>query len=190
MTLPEQRIAEIKERVANATSAQVTLTECPVGLFYRGDNLCLKSEYGNNEGRIDAYIVSSGEFFWGEAPQTIASQREQLVEPFDEDFITHARQDIPDLIAERDELIASRDLSNELAAQAISDLSIAHAEIERLRAALENLESDARQPQILYDKNGPQWTHQNSEFYDASYFLDKCNEIADTARAALGGNHE
>lgn len=57
------------------------LVNCPIGLFWCGDTLCLKTEYGNNEGRIDAYIVSSGEFFWGHAPQTIASQRAQMVTP-------------------------------------------------------------------------------------------------------------
>ena len=61
-----------------------TLAACPVGLFSAEDGeLCLKTEYGNNEGRIDAYIVSSGEFFWGAAPQTIASQRAQMVTPLD-----------------------------------------------------------------------------------------------------------
>jgi hypothetical protein len=63
------------------TAEPVTLAECPIGLFMYRDELCLKTEYGNNEGRIDAYIVSSGEFFWGDAPQTIASQRKQLVRP-------------------------------------------------------------------------------------------------------------
>jgi hypothetical protein len=62
--------------------SKVTLAECPVGLFVSKDGeLCLKTEYCNNEGRIDAYIVSSGEFFWGAAPQTIASQRAQMVTP-------------------------------------------------------------------------------------------------------------
>ena len=62
---------------------RVQLINCPVGLFlYRGQ-LCLKTEYGNNQGRLDAYIVSSGEFFWGDAPQTIESQRAQLVTPVD-----------------------------------------------------------------------------------------------------------
>lgn len=60
---------------------QKRLKDCPVGLFYFGDTLALKTEYGNNEGQIDAFIVSSGEFFWGAAPQTIASQREQMVTP-------------------------------------------------------------------------------------------------------------
>lgn len=60
----------------------VTLAECPIGLFLSaGGELCLKTEYGTNEGRIDAYIVSSGEFFWGDHPQTIASQRVQMVTP-------------------------------------------------------------------------------------------------------------
>lgn len=74
----------------------VTLAECPVGLFrssYGG--LCLKTEYGDNEGRIDAYIVSSGEFFWGDQPQTIASQRAQLVTPIDENRLLDAIRALP-----------------------------------------------------------------------------------------------
>lgn len=60
----------------------VTLAECPVGLFLSAyGELCLKTEYGNNQGRIDAYIVSSGEFFWGGQPQTISNQRVQKVMP-------------------------------------------------------------------------------------------------------------
>lgn len=44
----------------------VSLASCPIGLFMsEGGELCLKTEYGDNDGRIDAYIVSSGEFFWG-----------------------------------------------------------------------------------------------------------------------------
>jgi len=65
-----------------ASGMALPLDECPIGLFVSaGGELCLKTEYGNNEGRIDAYIVSSGEFFWGAAPQTIDSQRKQLVQP-------------------------------------------------------------------------------------------------------------
>lgn len=62
-------------------SETTTLAQCPIGLFLHEGELCLKTEYGNNEGRIDAYIVSTGEFFWGHAPQTIANQREQIVTP-------------------------------------------------------------------------------------------------------------
>jgi hypothetical protein len=64
----------------------VSLSDCPIGLFVSGrGTLCLKTEYGNNEGRIDAYIVSSGEFFWGASPQTIANQRQQMVRPIELD---------------------------------------------------------------------------------------------------------
>jgi hypothetical protein len=70
--------------------SKVTLAECPVGLFLYEGELCLKTEYGNNEGRIDAYIVSSGELFWGIHPQTIASQRAQLVTPV-ENVTLHKR---------------------------------------------------------------------------------------------------
>jgi len=65
-----------------ADGPAVPLEDCPIGLFWTdGGELCLRTEYGNNEGRIDAYIVSSGEFFWGKSPQTIASQRAQMVQP-------------------------------------------------------------------------------------------------------------
>lgn len=74
-----------------------TLAECPIGLFIAqggeladSGELCLKTEYGNNDGRIDAYIVSTGEFFWGTAPQTIASQRAQIVTPV-ENVTLHTR---------------------------------------------------------------------------------------------------
>lgn len=40
----------------------VPLRYCPVGLFIHGNDLCVKTEYGN-----EAYIVSSGEYFWGGA---------------------------------------------------------------------------------------------------------------------------
>ena len=70
------------ETVLTPSTVGVTLAQCPVGLFHsEGGSLCLKTEYGNNEGRIDAYIVDSGEFFWGPAPQTIAHQRAQIVFP-------------------------------------------------------------------------------------------------------------
>ena len=40
----------------------IPLRDCPVGLFMSGDTLCVKTEYGN-----EAYIVCSGEYFWGGA---------------------------------------------------------------------------------------------------------------------------
>jgi hypothetical protein len=68
----------------------LTLLECPIGLFWWGETLALKTEYGNNDGRIDAYIIESGEFFWGPQPQTIASQRATMVVPVDTDFALSA----------------------------------------------------------------------------------------------------
>lgn len=70
------------EHVLTESVIATTLDRCPIGLFRsEAGTLCLKTEYGNNEGRIDAYIVDSGEFFWGAAPQTIESQRAQVVYP-------------------------------------------------------------------------------------------------------------
>ena len=84
----EQAVAAWNRRAPGVTREPVvTLAECPIGLFVYGDTLCLKTEYGNNQGRIDAYIVVSGEFFWGDAPQTIATQRASLVAPLDTDAI-------------------------------------------------------------------------------------------------------
>jgi phytoene dehydrogenase-like protein len=61
---------------------EITLAECPVGLFVtQGGTLCLKTEYIDNDGVISAYIVATGEMFWGSHPQTIGNQRAQLVRP-------------------------------------------------------------------------------------------------------------
>ena len=40
----------------------VKLKDCPIGLFIKDGTLCVKTEYGN-----EAYIVWSGEYFWGGA---------------------------------------------------------------------------------------------------------------------------
>ena len=74
-------MGRVAEMMVVSWKRRTTLANCPVGLFISHGDLCLKSEYGNNEGRIDAYIVSSGEMFWGSAPQTIASQRAEMVTP-------------------------------------------------------------------------------------------------------------
>ncbi len=43
-----------------------TFGELPSGsLFLCGETLCLKTEYLTDDGRIEAYIVGSGEFFVG-----------------------------------------------------------------------------------------------------------------------------
>lgn len=56
-----------------------TLVDCPPGLFWGegdwGAAFGFKSEYGD-----DAYVVESGEFWWGGA-KTHPERREQLVRP-------------------------------------------------------------------------------------------------------------
>lgn len=42
-----------------------TFGECPPGLFLFGGTLCFKSEYHTKVNQPDAYVVSSGEYFWG-----------------------------------------------------------------------------------------------------------------------------
>ncbi|ACK82503.1 hypothetical protein [Methylorubrum extorquens] len=82
-----REIATLSPRTDGAGAAageveRVTLADCPIGLFLASSGaLCLKTEYRNNEGRIDAYIVESGEFFWGGSPHSIPSQRRQMVTP-------------------------------------------------------------------------------------------------------------
>jgi hypothetical protein len=95
----------------------VTLADCPIGLFKSaGGELCLKTEYGDNSGRIDAYIVSSGEMFWGDAPQTVASQRAQMVEPVEN--VTLRKRPVAFRIPDGDKWII---LQNEEAAQIEAD---------------------------------------------------------------------
>lgn len=43
------------------------LAECPPGLFLCGDCLGFKSEYRSEDGKSEAFVVESGEYFWGGA---------------------------------------------------------------------------------------------------------------------------
>ena len=43
------------------------LCDAPIGLFLFGDTLCLMTEYSSEGCGRHAYIVSSGEMFWGGA---------------------------------------------------------------------------------------------------------------------------
>jgi hypothetical protein len=58
----------------------VTLADCPPGLFRFNGELCFKSEYRtsreNGTSVCDAYVVASGEYFWGGT--SVDSQREAL----------------------------------------------------------------------------------------------------------------
>lgn len=59
----------------------VTLGECPPGLFLFEDTLGFKSEYKtesqSRQGfwQSDAYVVESGEYFWGGTSDPIARER-------------------------------------------------------------------------------------------------------------------
>lgn len=43
----------------------VPFRDCPVGLFVSAGELCLMTEYADMDGHADAYVVASGEYFWG-----------------------------------------------------------------------------------------------------------------------------
>ncbi len=68
----------------------MTLGECPPGLFLYGATPCFKSEYKTESmsrpgvWQSDAYVVDSGEYFWGGTNNPI--EREALevvpVQPF------------------------------------------------------------------------------------------------------------
>lgn len=60
----------------------IPLRDCPIGLFMAGDTLCVKTEYGND----DAYIVWSGERFWGGA-KTYDEIGNALVLPIDDSVV-------------------------------------------------------------------------------------------------------
>lgn len=69
----------------------VSLASCPIGLFVSASGeLCLKTEYGNNDGRIDAYIVSSGEFFWGGATTPKEQRQVQVTYVISPDLVRQA----------------------------------------------------------------------------------------------------
>ena len=61
----------------------VKLKDCPIGLFItKHKTLCVKTEYGDNE----AYIVWSGERFWGGA-ETKKEIGEVLVLPISDKVV-------------------------------------------------------------------------------------------------------
>lgn len=69
----------------------VSLDECPEGLFLFNGTLCFKSEYHTQSqvtgySQCDAYVVSSGEYFWGGA-STAKERGALLVEPVAADII-------------------------------------------------------------------------------------------------------
>lgn len=62
----------------------IPFEECPVGMFVSGGGeLCLKTEYG-----LEAYIVSSGERFWGGAKNSDQLGR-VMVRPAEVETVRH-----------------------------------------------------------------------------------------------------
>lgn len=88
-------------READWRGRMVRLDACPVGLFWSGGVLCVKTEYRTEKGAIEAYIVSSGEFFWGKKPQTVESQAASMVVPVDIEFAERVLDVTADEIAAR-----------------------------------------------------------------------------------------
>jgi hypothetical protein len=70
--------------------AEIPLEDCPVGLFQFGRTIGFKSEYmtqqSNGDFSIDAYVVESGEYFWG-GTNNGEDQRALFVTPIDFDRI-------------------------------------------------------------------------------------------------------
>lgn len=64
-----------------------TLADCPPGLFLFGETLCFRSEYSTTVKvppyvQPDAYVVESGEYFWGGA-KTSVERSALMVHPCD-----------------------------------------------------------------------------------------------------------
>lgn len=61
---------------------EISLNNLGAGeLFIHGGTIGLKSEYRTDSGAIEAFIVGTGEMFWG-GTNTGDKQRELLVKPF------------------------------------------------------------------------------------------------------------
>lgn len=71
METPDSQTTEtvpvpLQRLVRPALPSTVPLYMAPVGLFDFEGTLCIRTEYSTN-GRPDAYIIKSGEYFWGGA---------------------------------------------------------------------------------------------------------------------------
>lgn len=74
-----QAVGSVTRLVGPFLAAKVTFGVAPVGLFDFEGTLCVKTEY-SHQGRPEAYIVDSGEYFWGGA-KTAAEANALLVTP-------------------------------------------------------------------------------------------------------------
>lgn len=90
----------------------IPFKECPEGLFLFNGSLCFKSEYktqnqSSGYWQSDAYVVSSGEYFWGGA-STAEARDKLLVTPVPADHIdalTKKNERLRELLADMDKLI-------------------------------------------------------------------------------------
>ena len=72
----------MKRLIVRPHDFEVTLEECPPGLFVYDNMLGLKTEYAIVGGGTEAYVCTSGESFWGGAG-TSATRETLLVIPVD-----------------------------------------------------------------------------------------------------------
>ena len=91
----------------------VRLGDCPPGLFLDDyGQLNVKSEYHTAKGAIEAYIGTSGEFFWGDHPQTIENQADQIVRPVTQTPVSLSREPVAPSPTQGDEGALRERLSN------------------------------------------------------------------------------
>lgn len=67
------------------------LCDAPVGLFLFDDTLCMKTEYSSPGCGCEAYIVSSGEMFWGGAKSKEERQNLDVTPVNPENLRPHGR---------------------------------------------------------------------------------------------------
>jgi hypothetical protein len=105
---PEKPVATPNQPQPDAGAGLCTLNDCPPGLFRFDGTLCFKSEYGRNNGQCDAYVVSSGEYFWG-GTSTPGPRGQLLVTPLPEEQLaaTPAPQSAPQAAEALREALAS-----------------------------------------------------------------------------------
>ena len=80
------------EKRLNPFGDKVTLDDLPFGaIFAFGDDcIAVKSEYRCDNGLIEAFIIDSGEQFWG-GVHTAKEQNELMVQPLAIEEVVHGR---------------------------------------------------------------------------------------------------
>jgi hypothetical protein len=130
----------------------VSLEELPAGsLFYYNNTLCLKTEYKSEGGAIEAFIVGSGEMFWG-GTKDAASQRKLMISPVSNPGAVAQSTPTPPGIVEQ--------------------INIEKAKIKMLEDMKEwaegSMDKDATGDEILYSHN--------DFFADCDTWIKRCND--------------